>query len=216
MLILGPMIKNPSIEELDTSSKFSCELRLSYQDVAVFVMSHLKGRNAAMITFWAVTVITALLNVLMWIIVLRTPVHHSMIAGVVLGFVLIPLALAPLHEAIHYIFMRFSGAKDIRLGMDLKQGIIYLSAHRHVFGRRSFRIIASSPLFLITILFAFLIVASASPWLRWVFTSVLFMHTTMCIGDMVLLGYMQNYRPRPVYTWDDVEAREAYFYVSQD
>ena len=210
------MIKIPSIEELDDTSKFTCELRLSYQDVAVFVMSHLKARNTAMIIFWAITVITALLNVFMWIYVLRTPVHNSMVAGAALGFVLIPLALAPLHEAIHYIFMRLSGAKDIRLGMDLRQGIIYLSAHRHVFGKRSFRIIASSPLLLITILFAFLIFASASPWLSWVFSSVLFMHTTMCIGDMVLLGYMQNYKPHPVYTWDDVESREAYFYVSQD
>jgi hypothetical protein len=208
------MAKNPSIEELDDVTKFTRELKLAYEDVAVFVMSHLKNRTAAMIAFWVVTAGSVILNITLWLKALRTPVHHSMITGTILGFILIPVALAPLHEAIHYIFMRISGARDIRLGMDLRQGIIYLSAHKHVIGKRSFRVIATSPFIMVNILFAALIFLSASIWLKWVLSAALLMHATMCVGDLVLLGYMEEFKPRPVYTWDDVDAKEAYFYVS--
>lgn len=209
------MANNPSIEELDDISRFTRELKLAYEDVAVFVMGRLKNRSTAMIAFWVVTALTVVLNVVLWIKVIRTPAHHSMITGTILGFILLPVALAPLHEAIHYIFLRISGATDIRLGMDLRQGIIYLSAHRHVIGKKSFRIIATSPFIMVNILLAGLIFASASVWLEWVLSAALFMHASMCIGDLVLLGYMEEFKPRQVYTWDDVEAKEAYFYVSQ-
>jgi len=210
------MAKTPTIEELDDTSKFTREMKLAYEDVAAFVMSHLKATNAAMIIFWIVTSVTVIINIVFWIKVIRLPVHHSIFAGTILGFILIPLLLAPLHEAIHYFFLRFSGAKDIRLGMDLRQGIIYLSAHRHVIGKRSFRVIAMSPLVSLTAFLVILIILSPSPWLKWVFSSVLLTHTTMCIGDLALLGYMQDFKPRSAYTWDDVEAKEAYFYVSHD
>jgi len=209
------MAKNPSIEELDDVSRFNRELKLAYEDVAVFVMSHLKNKSAAMVAFWVITAMSVVINVVLWIMVLRTPGHKSMITGTLLGFVLLPVALTPLHEAIHYIFLRIAGARDIRLGMDLRQGIIYLSAHRHVISKKSFRIIATSPFIIVNLLLAVLIFASASIWLKWVLSSALFMHATMCIGDLVLLGYMEEFNPRRVYTWDNVEAREAYFYVSQ-
>jgi len=178
-------------------------------------MSHLNNRSAAMIALWVITAISVVINVVLWIEVLRAPEHHSMVTGTLMGFVVLPVALAPLHEAIHYVFLRISGARDIRLGMDLRQGIIYLSAHRYVISKKSFRIIATSPFIIVNLLLAGLIFVSASFWLKWVLSSALFMHATMCIGDLVLLGYMEEFKPRQVYTWDNVETREAFFYVSQ-
>jgi len=44
----------------------------------------------------------------------------------------------------------------------------------------------------------------------------LLIHTTMCAGDAALIGFMRGFKNRRVYTWDDADKKEAYFYVSQN
>jgi hypothetical protein len=40
----------------------------------------------------------------------------------------------------------------------------------------------------------------------------LFVHSTMCAGDFAMLNFYYINRKRNIYTWDDADAREAYFY----
>jgi hypothetical protein len=208
------MIKEPSIEELENTSEFIKTLTLPYEEVAPFVISHLSFTNPAIIVFWISTILSACINVWLFVIVKKTPLHPSVLTGAILGFIVLPLALAPAHEGIHYIFLKSSGAKDIRLGMDLKQGIIYLSAHRHVLGKRKFAAIALSPFILISIGLCTGIIFSSDVWLQWVLSAILLTHTTMCLGDMALLGYMQEFPAHSVFTWDDLDEKKAYFFVS--
>jgi len=43
----------------------------------------------------------------------------------------------------------------------------------------------------------------------------LLVHATMCAGDTALLGFINSHGNRRVYTWDDADKREAYFYASK-
>ncbi len=209
------MAKNPTIEELEDTSKFKKVLTLPYEEVASFVVSHLTASNPSVIILWIGTILSAVLNVCLWIQVKRAPVHPSVFGGIMIGFILLPLVFTLPHEGIHFAFLKASGARDIRIGMDLRQGIIYLSAHRHVIGKRVFAVIALAPFIIISLILCVLIILSASLWLKWILSSALLVHATMCIGDVVLLGYMQEFPSHSVYTWDDVDAREAYFFVSE-
>jgi hypothetical protein len=210
------MAKTPTIEELEDASEFKKTLTLAYEDVASFVVSHITSANPAIILLWISTIISVFINVLFWIIVKRTPAHSSLFTGTILGFIVLPLALAPVHEGIHFLFLKATGAKDIRLGMDLKQGVIYLSAHRHVLGKGKFKAVALSPFILVSAGLCTGIFFSSDSWIQWVLSSVLLVHTTMCIGDLALLGFMQEFTPHSVYTWDDLELKEAYFFVSTE
>jgi hypothetical protein len=44
----------------------------------------------------------------------------------------------------------------------------------------------------------------------------LLVHTTMCAGDAALTGFMDSFGKRRVYTWDDADRKEAYFYASAE
>jgi hypothetical protein len=47
---------------------------------------------------------------------------------------------------------------------------------------------------------------------KWSFSLFLFVHATMCAGDFALLNYYFINKHRKIYTWDDADLKEAYFY----
>jgi hypothetical protein len=47
---------------------------------------------------------------------------------------------------------------------------------------------------------------------KWSFSLFLFIHTTMCAGDFALLNLYYINKEKKIYTWDDLDKKEAYFY----
>ena len=208
------MISRPAIEELEDGSAYDKVLTLPYNDIAPFVIGSLKSFNLPMMTVWVVLALTAFLSVWFWPGVRYAPEHSRIIIGLATGLVEAPVLLIPFHEGLHLIPFRMAGAKDIRCGADLRQGIIYVTAHRFVADLRLFSIVAFTPFVIIT---AAIIVTMifCSPWWKWVLSLALFAHTTMCAGDTALIGFMGGFRNRNVYTWDDADRKEAYFYAGK-
>ena len=104
-----------------------------------------------------------------------------------------------------------SGARKIRVGMDLKQYLFYVTAHRYVATPLQFRIVAIIPFLLISIALVFLILIMPGFW-KWSFSLFLFVHTTMCAGDFALLNFYFTKKGRKIFTWDDADRKIAYFY----
>ncbi len=206
-------MKTPTISELDNSPEYRKVMTLRYDDIAPFIVSRFFSRNYTVISFWALVFVTIIVNVLLWIRMRALGSHPSTMVGFIAGYILIPITLAPLHELIHWVALKMTGAKDIRIGMNLSQGIIYISPHYHVMARKPFSLVAASPFIIITTICVILICLSPSAWMRWLVSSVLFVHTTMCIGDIVLTGYMFDISHKDSFTWDDVESKESYFYA---
>jgi len=208
------MTSKPGIEELEDESVYEKVMTLSYSDLAPFVMGNLGKPSLPMMLAW-VTVTSALfLSVWFWPR-LRYPSNDpQIIMGLATGLIIIPLLLIPVHEGAHLIPFRLSGARNIRFGANLRQGIIFVTAHRFVAGHRLFALVALTPF--ITITAGLLIcMALSRPWWQWVLSMALLAHTTMCVGDAALLGFMNSFKNRKVYTWDDADRREAYFYASK-
>ena len=208
------MISKPSIEELGDESAYEKVLTLPYGDIAPFVIGSLKSFNLPMMTVWIVLALTAFLNVWFWPGVIYTPENSRIIIGLLTGLAAVPVFLIPVHEGLHLIPFRMSGAKDIRYGADLRQGIIYVTAHRFVADLRLFSIVAFTPFVVITAVLIVTIIV-CSPWWKWVLSLALFTHTTMCAGDAALIGFMRGLSYRNVYTWDDADRKEAYFYAGK-
>jgi hypothetical protein len=127
------------------------------------------------------------------------------------GFVLLPVLSIPVHEALHVIPYYISGARNIRVGMDLKQYIFYVTAHRHVLSPAKFIIVALVPFLVISMLVIILIFSIPGLW-KWSLSLFLFVHTTMCAGDFALLNFYFINRGKKIYTWDDADQKMAYFY----
>jgi hypothetical protein len=112
---------------------------------------------------------------------------------------------------LHVIPYYLSGAKNIRVGMDLKQYLFYVTAHRYVATPLQFRIVAWTPFLIISIGLVLLVFLLPGLW-KWSLSLFLFAHATMCAGDFALLNLYHLNRDKKIYTWDDADKKEAYFY----
>lgn len=207
-----PMPDKPTIEELEDSSRYSKELTLPYSDIAHFVVDRLLTASLPMILLWIVMLTSTVMSVVFWPGLIFKMQEQQILKGFLAGTVLIPLLLVPLHEGLHLVPFRLAGARDIRLGTDLRQGIIYIAAHRFVTGKRLLSFVAMTPFAIVT---AGMIAAIAlcPVWWQWVLSIALFVHTTMCAGDAAMLTYTGSFSGKEVFTWDDADLMEAYFYI---
>jgi hypothetical protein len=204
----------PRIEELEDPSSYEKVLTLPYSEIAPFVLNHLAKPSIPMLTVWILSGASLFLTVWFWPGLKFPSAGLGIAAGLATGVLLLPLLLIPVHEGLHLIPFRLAGAKDIRFGADPRQGIIYVTAHRFVAGTGLFSLVAIIPLVTVTVALLVLILLSPA-WWKWTLSVTLFVHTTMCAGDTALMGYMNSFAGRMVYTWDDADRKVAYFYASK-
>jgi len=199
------------VEDLDDQTKFRQILAISYHDLVPFILDYLKRKSGLTFFFWSACLI--FLG-----IVLRVRINiagYFPIADILfhsaLGLIIFPVLCIPVHELLHIIPYCITGAKKIRVGIDLKQYLFYVTAHRHVAAPLQFRIVAITPFLIISIALIFLVLFLPGLW-KWSLSLFLFVHTTMCAGDFALLNFYFLKRDKRIYTWDDADKKIAYFY----
>ena len=133
------------------------------------------------------------------------------ITHTLLGAIIFPLLIIPVHEGLHILPYFISGARKIKIGMDLSQYMFYVTAHRHVVTPTIFRIVAIIPFIVISLATFFLVLCLPGLW-KWSLSLFLFVHATMCAGDFAMLNFYHINKSRKIYTWDDADLKEAYFY----
>jgi hypothetical protein len=201
----------PKPEDLIDERRFRHLLTLRYGEIASFVLEQVRRKTGIILFFWAFCLITLGLAITIRINIsgyfeLKKIFLHS-----ILGIVVFPVVIIPVHELLHIIPYIFSGARRIRVGMDFKQFIFYVTAHRHVATSTLFRLVAVSPFLVVTIGSLLLIWWLPGLW-KYSTAVFLFVHTTMCAGDFAMISFCNIYRNHKVYTWDDADLKEAYFY----
>lgn len=200
-----------NIEDLENSDKFNLILMIPYSDLASFVIDWLRKRSMIIISF----IITCI-----GFLVLSEYIRHFLSGAYpgsqillhgILGFILLPVLIIPVHEILHIIPYWLTGARNIRIGMDLRQFIFYVTAHKYVAGPGQFRLVAIFPFALISLIAICMIFIIPGIW-KYSLAAFLFAHATMCVGDIALLNFYHLNRHRKIYTWDDADGKVAYFY----
>jgi hypothetical protein len=199
------------VEDLEDQSRYRQILKVSYDELIPFIFDYLKRISGVTVLFWSVclvflcTAIRIRINIAGYF-PLKDILLHS-----VLGMIVFPLICIPLHELLHIIPYYLSGARKIRVGMDLRQYLFYVSAHRYVAAPLQFKIVALVPFIMISTAAIVLIPMIPGLW-KWSISLFLFVHATMCAGDFALLNFYFLRKGRKIYTWDDADERVAYFY----
>ena len=199
------------VEDLEDQARYRQILKIPYDELVTFILDYLRRRSGLMVFFWSVCVIFLgiALNVRLNIagyFPLKNIIFHS-----ILGLVVFPVLCVPVHEVLHIIPYFFTGARNIRIGMDLKQYIFYVTAHRHVATSSQFRAVALIPFLLMSLILLFLVLYLPGLW-KWSLSLFLFVHTTMCAGDFAMLNFYWLNKRKKIYTWDDADQKIAYFY----
>jgi hypothetical protein len=200
-----------SVEDLDDQSKFRQILSIPYSELVIFVLEYLKKKSGLMLFFWSACLLFLIITVFVRIKIAGHFPAGEVLIHSVLGLIIFPVICIPVHEVLHIIPYYFSGARKIRIGMDLKQYLFYVTAHRYVASPLQFRIVALTPFLVISLGITFLAFLLPGLW-KWSLSLFLFAHTTMCAGDFALLNFYFLHGQKKIYTWDDADRNIAYFY----
>ncbi|XWW45668.1 DUF3267 domain-containing protein [Fibrella sp. USSR17] len=137
-----------------------------------------------------------------------TLVHGG--AQFLIGFLLF-FPLITVHEFIHGIFFKRVGAPRVGYGWSWKGMMAYAYAQKYVMNLREVAYVAAMPFLVITP--ALIVAWIVFPAYGLVWGLLLFLHTTGCIGDFVLINFWRKNQHRLMYTYDDVagESRTYFF-----
>ena len=199
------------VEDLDDQTKFRQILSIPYEDLIQFVFEYLKKRSGLTFFFWSACLFSLGLTVFSRIAIDGYFSGFDFIVHSILGLIIFPVICVPFHELIHIIPYYISGARNIRIGMDLKQYLFYVTAHRYVATPLQFILVAVAPFLVISVVFTLLVFLLPGLW-KWSLSLFLLAHTTMCAGDFALLNFYFLNRHKKIYTWDDADKKIAYFY----
>jgi hypothetical protein len=200
-----------SVEDLGNESRFRHLLTISYTDIVPFVLDYIGRKTIITLLFWSMGLIFLGLAVTVRINITGYYEFRKVFSHTLLGSVLFPVLIIPFHELLHIIPYYLAGARNIRVGMDLRQYIFYVTAHKHVTPSLQFRVVSVTPFLIVSIISLFLVFHLPGLW-KWSLSLFLFVHTTMCAGDFAFLNYYHINKHRNIYTWDDADLKEAYFY----
>lgn len=198
-------------EDLDDPLRFRLLRKVPYKELLSFVLEYLGKKSVIMVIFWSSCIFFMMIAVYIRIGIAGSYPASKIFIHSIIGFIVLPILSIPVHEGLHVIPYYISGARDIRAGMDLSQYMFYVTAHKYVATAREFKIVAAFPYEVISIVTLFLIFFLPDLW-KWSFSLFLFFHATMCAGDFALLNFYFLNRDKQVYTWDDADSKEAYFY----
>jgi len=199
------------VEDLEDQKRFRLILTISYKDLIQFVFDYLKKKSALSLGYWLLCIIFLSLTIFVRIDLAGKFPELRILFHSVLGMIILPLVFIPIHEFLHIIPFFLSGATNIKVGMDLKQYLFYVTAHRYVSSPGQFWIVALMPFIIISTGLLLSVFLLPGLW-KWSMSMFLFVHTTMCAGDMALLNLFYLNREMKIYTWDDADKKEAYFY----
>jgi hypothetical protein len=199
------------VEDLDDKTKYRQVAAISYHDLIPFILDQLRKKSVLMVSYWCLSIFLLLLAVRIRIYISGYFPIDKIFIHSLLGSIILPVLIIPVHELLHILPYWLSGARRIRVGMDLKQYLFYVTAHRYVASPAQFKIVALVPFLAISLASALLIFYLPGLW-KWSLSLFLFVHTTMCAGDFALLNFYYINRNKKIYTWDDADQKIAYFY----
>jgi len=200
-----------SVDDLQDQSRYRHLLTISYDEIVSFVLDYIRRRTSLTVFFWCVCMIFFGISVIIRIDITGYYEFRKIITHTLLGLIVFPIFIIPIHEVLHIIPYFISGARKIKVGMDLRQFMFYVTAHRYVATSLQFKLVAWIPFIVISLTSLFLVLCLPGLW-KWSFSVFLFAHATMCAGDFALLNFYHINKSRKIYTWDDADLKEAYFY----
>jgi hypothetical protein len=199
------------VEDLEDQSKYRQILRIPYEDLVEFVLDYIRRKSGLMVFFWSACIVFLGMALFIRINIAGYFSFKSIFLHSCLGLIIFPLVYIPVHEFLHIIPYYLTGARNIRIGMDLKQYMFYVTAHRYVATENQFRFVALVPFLVTSLAVLFLVLIVPGLW-KWSLSLFLFVHATMCAGDFAMLNFYALHKGRKIYTWDDFNEKTAYFY----
>lgn len=205
---------NPTISELRDSGKYEMIARLNHQQIKEFVIEQLTGKSTIIKIYMIYQVVMIITGMFFFTrsIVLAFQGSQAKLYLSLAALVFCFSLLVVIHELLHGIALKLSGAKTISFGGYLKKFIFYAEADKFVINRRQFAFIALTPLLTIKLITLIGIIYMYDQPVFYFLIFVMSAHSLFCAGDVGLLSVFYKYRNSEVFTYDVKAEKTSYFY----
>lgn len=207
-------MENPTIDELQNSGQYELVGELEHREIKEFVIEQLTTDSRMIRGFMIYQVIMILVGMFFATrpLVLATrgdlqPFFY-LVGAVGCTFTLLVI----IHELLHLVALKLTGAPRITIGGYLKKFIFYAEADRHVLNREQFALVALTPLVVVKVitLTGIIFTIGEPVFYFWIF--VMSAHSLFCAGDIGLLSFFDRFPSSEVYTYDVREEKKSYFF----
>ncbi len=210
-------IKNPTIDELQQNEEFELIGELSHSQVKNFVKENITDNSRLINYFMIYQIIMILLGLffltrsLMLAIKGNTESLIYAMAAIVFCFTLLVI----IHELLHALALKITGAKHVSIGALPQKFIFYAEADKHVLNRKQFAFIALTPLIVIKLLTLAVLILYINQPLFYFSIIVMGIHSLFCAGDIVMLSIFYRFPGSEIFTFDIKKERKSYFYKAR-
>ena len=205
---------NPTIQELKDTEHFDLVAELDHKEIKEFVMERL-SEGGRMVTWY---MIYQILMIIFGIFLFTRSIIHAVKGQTeILFYVIAALIfcftfLIVIHELLHGLAIKFTGAPKVNYGVYWKKFIFYAEADKHVLNRTQFAFIALTPLVVVKIVTLAGLLLFLSHPLVFFFAIVMSAHSLFCAGDIGLLSIFYLYGDSEIFTYDVRAERKSYYY----
>lgn len=203
---------NPSIEDLHNPDKFEEFAALEHANIKSFVINQLAKGGNLVTAYMVYQILMMILGI--WFVgrAIYLAFNHSFIPLIFTGVALVFsfTLLIPVHELLHGLALKLTGAKHIHYGAYLRKFIFYAEADRHVLGKPQFAFVALTPLFVIKAVSLLGIFIFFYTPILYFFIITMCTHSFFCAGDLALLTVF--FEHNEVYTYDEKSEKKSYYF----
>ncbi len=205
---------NPTIEELQNSGEYELIARLNHQQIKEFVINQLMEDGKIIKTYMVYQLLMIIIGIFFFT---RSIVLAFSSTAVPLYFSLSALVfcfsfLIVIHEFMHGITLKLTGAKRVTFGGYLKKFIFFAEADRFVINRRQFAFIALTPLVAVKLITLTGIIFLFSQPVFYFLIFVMSAHSLFCAGDIGLLSVFYKNKNSEIFTFDVKAEKTSYYY----
>jgi hypothetical protein len=208
---------NPTVIELQKSGKYELMAQLNHQQIKEFVIEQLAGNSKIIKIYMIYQVLMIMIGMFFFTrsIVLAfkgdlIPLYF-MLAALFFCFSL----LIVIHELLHGIALKLSGAPKVSFGGYLKKFIFYAEADRFVINRRQFAFIALTPLLVVKLVTLIVVILFFNHPVFYFLIFVMSAHSLFCAGDIGLLSVFYKIKNVEIFTFDVKAEKTSYFYMKK-
>lgn len=207
-------VNNPDIEALHNQMEYELVAELSHPQVKDFVKEQITGESKLIKYFMIYQVFMVFLGLFFFTRSVFLAIHGYLkplifvIAAVIFCFSFLII----IHELLHAIGLKITGAGHIKIGAIAKKFIFYAEADKHILNRKQFSFVALIPFIIIKlgciggIFFYLNMPAFYFP------LTVMSIHSLFCAGDIIMLSIFYRYPGSELFTYDVREEKKSYFY----
>ncbi|MCY1721159.1 DUF3267 domain-containing protein [Prolixibacteraceae bacterium Z1-6] len=205
---------NPTITELQNKERYELIAELDHKQIKEFVLEQLTQGGWIVKSFMIYQVIMLAfgLMVLIWAITQAVnayllPLYYTLAALIFcISFLII------IHELLHGIAIKLTGAKKVNYGAYLKKFIFYAEANQHVLNRKQFAFIALTPFVVIKFVTIIVIILFIHHPMVYFMVLVMCAHSLFCAGDIGLLSLFYKYGNSQIFTYDVKIEKKSYYF----